>query len=128
MIELCLRWPEVVPLQAMTTSATCQALLDFFSRYEVQELICRDQGTNFTAALTRELTEKLGVEVRFSMPEHPQTNSLVEMWNGTFRAMLKHVFVVVRALSDTDKLTEKKTYLYAQEDYDPSDHPVLTVS
>lgn len=90
-VDLCTRWAEVIPLRALTAKATCQALLDIFSHYGAPEVICSDQGSNFTAQLTQAFNERLGVRMRFSTPEHPQSNGLVERFNGTFKAMLKHV-------------------------------------
>ncbi|XP_064470511.1 uncharacterized protein LOC135384989 [Ornithodoros turicata] len=90
-VDLCTRWPEVVPLRSLTAKATCQALVDVFARYGVPETICCDQGTNFTSKLTQELAQRMGVQMRFSTPDHPQSNGLVERWNGTFKAMLRHV-------------------------------------
>ncbi|XP_064475345.1 uncharacterized protein LOC135389211 [Ornithodoros turicata] len=91
LIDLCTRWPEVIPLRSLTARATCQALVDVFARYGTPELVCCDQGTNFTSKLTQELTERMGIKVRFSTPDHPQSNGIVERWNGTFKAMLRHV-------------------------------------
>lgn len=93
LIDLCTRWPEVIPLRSLTAQATCQALLEVFARFGTPELICCDKGTNFTAALTKELAERLGIRMRFSTPEHPQSNGIVERWNGTFKAMLRHVVI-----------------------------------
>lgn len=81
----------MVSLQALTAKATCQALLDIFSRFDIPELVGCNQGLNFTAGLTKELSESLRVQVRFPTPEHPQSNGLVEHWNGTLKAMLRHV-------------------------------------
>lgn len=93
LIDLCTRWPEVIPLRSLTAQATCQALLEVFPRFGTPQLICCDQGTNFTATLTRELAERLGIRMRFSTPEHPQSNGIVERWNGTFKTMLRHVML-----------------------------------
>lgn len=90
-VDLCTRWPEVIPLRSLTAKSACQALIDVFARYGTPEMICCDQGTNFTSKLTQEVTARMGVQMRFSTPNHPQSNGLVERWNGTFKAMLKHV-------------------------------------
>ncbi|XP_064468593.1 uncharacterized protein LOC135380865 [Ornithodoros turicata] len=89
-VDLCTRWTEVVCLRALTAKATCEALLDIFSRLGVPETICSDQGTNFTSHLTREFLARMGATPRFSTPDHPQSNGLVERWNGTFKSMLYH--------------------------------------
>ncbi|XP_042149179.1 uncharacterized protein LOC121837594 [Ixodes scapularis] len=90
-VDYCTRWPEVICLRSLTAKATCDALLEIFSRMGVPETVCSDQGTNFTAKLTQELMARLGATPRFSTPDHPQSNGLVERWNGTFKAMLSHV-------------------------------------
>lgn len=90
-VDLCTRWPEVVCLRTLTSKAVCDALLEIFSRLGVPETICCDNGTNFTANLTREFLERMGTTPRLSTPDHPQSNGLVERWNGTFKSMLFHV-------------------------------------
>ncbi|XP_040061897.1 uncharacterized protein LOC120836874 [Ixodes scapularis] len=90
-VDLCTRWAEVVCLRSLTAQATCDALVGVFARFGAPQLICSDQGTNFVAKLTRLLTERLGVEMRFSTPDHLQSSGLVERCNGTFKAMLRHV-------------------------------------
>lgn len=63
-----------------------------FARYGTPELICSDQGMNFTAKLTAELTERLEIVVRFGTSDHPQSNDIVErQWDGTLKGMLRHV-------------------------------------
>ena len=51
-------------------------------------MICSDQGTNFTAKLTRAFEELLGVSPRFSTPGHPESMGAVERWNRTLKEML----------------------------------------
>lgn len=57
----------------------------------VPDTISSYQGTNFTAKLTLEFVTRLGASPRFSTPDHPESNGLVERWNGTFKQMLRHV-------------------------------------
>lgn len=90
-VDLHTRWPEVVCLRSLTAKATCDALLQIFSRHGVPETICSDQGTNFTSRLTQETLQRLGATPRFSTPDHPQSNGLVERWNATFKRMLFHI-------------------------------------
>ncbi|XP_077564545.1 LOW QUALITY PROTEIN: uncharacterized protein LOC144180009 [Haemaphysalis longicornis] len=91
MVDLCTRWPEVVCLRSLTATATCEALLTIFSRTGIPELICSDQGTNFTSQLTQSFLERLGCAPRFSTPEHPESNGTVERWNRVLKNMLFHV-------------------------------------
>lgn len=90
-VDLHTRWPEVVCLRSLTAKAACGALLQIFSQHGVPETICSDQGTNFTSKLTQEMLQRLGATPRFSTPDHPQSNGLVERWNGTFKRMLSHI-------------------------------------
>ncbi|XP_042144967.1 uncharacterized protein LOC121835094 [Ixodes scapularis] len=90
-VDVNTRWPEVVCLRTLTAKATCDALLEIFARLGVPEVVCSDQGTNFTAKVTQQLLSKLGACPRFSTPDHPQSNGLVERWNGTFKSMLFHI-------------------------------------
>lgn len=75
MVDHCTRWPEVVCLRSLTAKG-------------VPETICSDQRTNFTARLTQEFLARMGATPRFSTPEHPESNGLVERFNGTFKSML----------------------------------------
>lgn len=90
-IDLCTRWPEVICLKSLTARATCDALLEIFSRTGIPEVVCSDCGTNFTAALTNEFLARLGCSPRFSTPDHPESNGAVERWNRVFKNMLFHV-------------------------------------
>ncbi|XP_029836243.2 uncharacterized protein K02A2.6 [Ixodes scapularis] len=78
LVDLCTRWPEVVCLRSLTAKATCDALLEMFSRTGVPEMICSDQRTNSKSQLTQLMLERLGCSPRFSTPEHPESNGAVE--------------------------------------------------
>ena len=51
-IDYATRWPEAVPLSALTAKATCDALLQIFTRTGIPKIIISDCGTNFTSELT----------------------------------------------------------------------------
>ncbi|KFM71645.1 Retrovirus-related Pol polyprotein from transposon 17.6, partial [Stegodyphus mimosarum] len=84
------RWPEAIPLKAVTAKATCDAFIDIFMRTGVPRMIAMDNGTNFKAKLTQEFLSKLGASPKFSTPGYPQSNGLVERWIGTTKSMLHH--------------------------------------
>lgn len=111
-VDMNTRWPEVVCLKALTAKATCDALLQIFARLGVPETVCCDQGTNFTSKLTQELLKNLGACPRFSTPDHPQSNVLVERWNGTFKSMLVHI--VQEHGRDWDKLVPFLLWAYRE--------------
>ncbi|XP_067145203.1 uncharacterized protein [Centruroides vittatus] len=112
MIDLCTRWPEVEPMRSLSATATCSTLLQVFTRTGFPELICCDQGTNFTAGLTREMTRLLGVRIRFSTPEHPQSNGSVERWNQTFKNMLSHT--IAESKKNWDKVIPFLLWAYRE--------------
>ncbi|GBN26069.1 hypothetical protein AVEN_100457-1 [Araneus ventricosus] len=62
------RWPEVVPQKNLSSKTTCDALLEIFMRTGIPEIICSDQGTNFTLQFTKEFEDRLGISPRFSTP------------------------------------------------------------
>lgn len=85
------RWPEAIPLSALTAKATCTALLEIFCRTGIPDTIVMDNATNFTSCLTKEFLQRMGASPRFCTPGHPESNGLVERWNQTFKNMLHHV-------------------------------------
>ncbi|XP_077535201.1 uncharacterized protein LOC144147046 [Haemaphysalis longicornis] len=89
LVDLCTRWPEVVCLRSLTAKATCEALLTIFSRTGIPELICSDQGTNFTSQLTQSFLERLGCAPRFSTPEHPESNGTLAAIRGLVQPKTK---------------------------------------
>jgi ribosomal protein L21E len=74
------RFPWAHPLRSLTAKSVCDALLELFSFTGVasQCVISSDQGSNFTAQLTREFMKRLGVSPRFNTPGHPQASGLFE--------------------------------------------------
>ena len=111
-IDYATRWPEAVPLSALTAKATCDALLQIFTRTGIPKIIISDCGTNFTSELTCLLEKQLGCCPRFSTPGYPQTNGLVERWNGVLKSMLKSF--VVEHPRDWDKLLPFLLWAYRE--------------
>ncbi|XP_055936891.1 uncharacterized protein LOC129966488 [Argiope bruennichi] len=85
------RWGEAIPLTSLNAKATCEALLSIFSRTGIPNVIASDNGTNFTAELTKEFEKRIGSSPRFSTPGYPQSNGLVERFNRTLKNMLHNV-------------------------------------
>ena len=63
----------------------------FFSHVGVPEEILTDQGTNFTSQLLSKEYRLLHIKPIRTTPYHPQTDGLVERFNGTLKAMLKKI-------------------------------------
>ena len=83
------RYPEAVAMRTIDANAVAEELLAFFSRVGVPEEILTDQGTNFTSQLLAEVYRLLQIKPIRMTPYHPQTDGLVERFNGTLKAMLK---------------------------------------
>ncbi|GFX79406.1 retrovirus-related Pol polyprotein from transposon opus [Trichonephila clavipes] len=85
------RWGEAVPLTSLSAMVTCEALLSIFSRTGIPNVVASDNGTNFSAELTKEFEKRIGSSPRFSTPGYPQSNGLVERFNRTLKNMLHNV-------------------------------------
>src|SRR5688572_10771461 len=92
-VDSCTRWPTVFLLKSLTAKAVCDALMELFMNVGVPSVITSDQGTNFTANLTREYLNLMGCSPRFDTPGHPEAAGLVERWNQTFKKMIHHVII-----------------------------------
>jgi len=58
-------------------------------RHGVPERLLCDRGTNFISELAKSFYETLGITKLFGAAYHPQTQGLVERFNGTLIGMLK---------------------------------------
>ena len=72
-------------------SHTAKELVAVFARVGVPDEILSDQGLNFMSALLEEVYRLLNICRIRTTPYHPQTDGLVERFNGTLEAMLKKV-------------------------------------
>ena len=63
--------------------------MSLFSRVGIPEEILTDQGSNFMSVLLQEIYQLLGISRIRTSPYHPQTDRLVERFNGTLKAMMK---------------------------------------
>ncbi|KAG3234887.1 hypothetical protein PI124_g20068 [Phytophthora idaei] len=65
-------------------------------RHGVPERLLSDRGSNFTSNLARSLYETLGIKKLFGSVYHPQTQGLVERFNGSLVGMLRMVLFAYR--------------------------------
>lgn len=87
------RWPEAIPLKSTDSEqvAERQNSWSIFSVVLVFLMILTDQGANFTSSLITSLYNLMGVRPIKTSPYHPQTDGLVERFNGTLKSMLRKV-------------------------------------
>ena len=83
------KWVEAytIPNQEVTTVA--KALVhNFCCRYEVPMEIHMDQGWNFKSGMFKELCHLLTILMTRTTPLHPQSDGMVERFNGTLEQHL----------------------------------------
>ncbi|XP_078581557.1 uncharacterized protein LOC144864980 [Branchiostoma floridae x Branchiostoma japonicum] len=85
------RYPEAIPMRSVDAKHVAGELIKMFARVGIPEEILTDQGTNFMSKLLTELYDALKIRGIRTSPYHPQTDGLVERFNGTLKSMLKKV-------------------------------------
>ena len=76
-------------MKSIDAPHVAERLWELFSRTGVPAEILTDQGTNFMSRLLQELYRMLGVKSIRTSSHHPQTDGLVERFNGTLKTMLR---------------------------------------
>jgi transposase InsO family protein len=83
------RYPEAVALKSKEAVHVAEQLWKIFSRVGVSQEILTDQGPNFTSQLLKEMQRMIQVKPIRTIHYHPQTNGLVERFNGTLKGMIR---------------------------------------
>ena len=83
------RYPEAFAIPSTEATRIAKELVGLFTRVGVPEEILNDQGANFMSSLLGEVYQVLHIRRIRTTPYHPQTDGLVERFNGTLKAMLK---------------------------------------
>ena len=83
------RYPEAVPLRSIHAKVVLKALLNFFSKFGLPQVIQTDRGTNFTSNLFNQTMTEWGVKHVVSSAYHPQSQGALERHHQTLKTMLK---------------------------------------
>ena len=83
------RYPEAIALPSTEAPRISKELVAVFARVGIPDEILSDQGTNFMSTLLEEVYRLLQVKRIRTSPYHPQTDGLVERFNGTLKMMLR---------------------------------------
>ncbi|GMF28614.1 unnamed protein product [Phytophthora fragariaefolia] len=111
------RWVEAFPVEALDTPTFVRVMVDeVLCRHGVPERLLSDRGTNFISELAKSFYETLGIKKLFGAAYHPQTQGLVERFNGTLIGMLR--MFVSEAQSDWDLYLPRVLFAYRTSYHD----------
>ena len=111
-VDYATRYPEAIALSSAVASRVAKELVTIFSRVGIPSEILSDQGANFMSILLQELYHLLHIKRIRTSPYHPQTDGLVERFNGTLKSMLKKF--VSREQSDWDEYLPYLLFAYRE--------------
>ena len=106
------RYPEAIALPSVEAPRVAKELVHLFSHVGVPDEILTDQGSNFMSALLEEMYCLLHIKRIRTTPYHPQTDGLVERFNGTLKGMLRKF--VNRSQKDWDEYLPYLLFAYRE--------------
>ena len=83
------RYPEAIPLPSTEAVRVAKELVNLFSHVGIPEEILSDHGENFMSTMLHEVYTLLNIKRIRTTPYHPQTDGLVERFNGSLKDMLQ---------------------------------------
>ena len=89
LMDYATKYPEAIPLKRIDTKTVADTLVQVFARLGIPHELLTDQGSNFTSGLMKELLRMLGIKHLKTSPYHPQSDGMVERFNGTLKTMLR---------------------------------------
>ncbi|KAK6763649.1 hypothetical protein RB195_024100 [Necator americanus] len=79
------KWPEIVQMSSISSTATIQAMKCIFAKFGNPETLVTDNGTQFTSSHFASFCRSRGfVHIR-TPPFHPQSNGQAERFVDTFK-------------------------------------------
>ena len=106
------RYPEAIALPSVEAPRVAKELVNLFSHVGIPDEILTDQGTNFMSTMMEEIYRLLHIKRIRTTPYHPQTDGLVERFNGTLKSMLKKF--VNRSQKDWDEYLPYLLFAYRE--------------
>ncbi|GBM64260.1 hypothetical protein AVEN_167284-1 [Araneus ventricosus] len=87
------KWSEAIPIPDQEDSTVAEELVrSWISCYGVPMTLYSDRGTNFNSDLFTELCKLLGILKTRTTALHPESDGMVEIFNGT---ILNHLSLFV---------------------------------
>ena len=106
------RYTEAVAMRSIDAEHVAEELVCIFAQVGLPREILTDQGTNFTSELLAEIYRLLHLGSLRTSPYHPQTDGLVERFNGTLKEMLRKC--ATQDGKDWDKLLPYVLFAYRE--------------
>ncbi|GBL75686.1 hypothetical protein AVEN_154996-1 [Araneus ventricosus] len=79
-----MKWPVVYALHHQEATTVAEVLLqNWISRFETSLQFHSDQGRNFTSCVCKGLCQLLKIDKTQTSPLHPQSDSMVNIFNRT---------------------------------------------
>ena len=104
------RYPEAIAMPSVEATRIAKELVNLFTHVGVPDDILTDQGTNFMSSLLEEIYRPLHIKDIRTTPYHPQTDGVVERFNGTLKSMLRKF--VSRSQKDWDEYLPYLLFAY----------------
>ena len=76
MLDICCRYLWLYALEEKSANNVAQCLQQLFHVFGTAKVLLTDNGTEFKGAV-KDLSSKIGVQMRHGRPEHPQTTGKV---------------------------------------------------
>lgn len=105
------RWVEAFAVQKLDSVTFVDTMTNgVVARHGVPSQLLSDNGTNFTSEVAKSFSQTLGIKTLYGSAYHPQTQGLVERFNGTLMGMLK--MHVSEAQTDWDVYLPRVLFAY----------------
>lgn len=89
-VDVFTRWAITVPCITQTAATTASAILTLVCcQHGMPRRVLTDQGSPFVASFLDPLWTQMGIEKLRTSAYHPQSNGLVERFNGTLKTILR---------------------------------------
>ena len=102
------KWPEVIQMKTITSTATICELSKMFARYGFPETLVSDNGTQFTSAEFERYCQTNSISHVRIPPGHPQSNGQAERFVDTFKRTIQKL----KGEGITEELVQKFLLTY----------------
>ena len=89
MIDYLSKWPEAVSIYSQSSNEVADKHSDTIYRFGAPDEIISDRGGEFNSKVIDSLCEDHDIKHITASPYHPQSNGLIENFNGTLKVMIK---------------------------------------